>query len=221
SGAPSAISPLRMRSGMTSYACSARLTRWDTDSDHIPAAVDVDGLSSDVTVGSEEHCSLRDFIDVAEASHWNARGRRVRVGRDHVGGDQRGRDRIHGDALGGEVCGVVVSKPVHAGLRRGVVRSDDAAYLCGDGGDVDDASPLARPHAGKDGLRDQEARLQVAGDDLVPVALSDFGDRLWARDAGVVDATVDRACLSAEALDVTGAVDRGLDGAEGRVGGAV
>ncbi len=88
-----------------------------------------------------------------------------------------------------------------AGLRGGVVRADDAAGLGRDGGEVDDPAPLRRPHARQHGLRDQEYRLQVDGQHLVPVLFCDLVDRLRAGDPGVVHQDSHRPKLAFDLLD--------------------
>src|ERR1035441_1924275 len=120
------------------------------------------------------------------------------------------------DAFPGEARRVEVSQPEHARLGRGVVRAHHTADVRGHRGEVDDAAPVARAHAGQDGLGHQEARLQVDCDQLVPILLGDLFDALHAGDAGVIHQDFDVAELRLDgihqAIDAGADRDVGLDG---------
>jgi hypothetical protein len=66
---------------------------------------------------------------------------------------------------------------------------------------VDDASPLARPHAGHDGLCAEKYRFQIHRDGAVEILLSEIVEAANQTDAGVVDQDVDGAQLSLDRGD--------------------
>ena len=68
-------------------------------SGHVPAAVDADGLASDEIAFSEERGYAAYFVGGAEKADGKAIGRSVRIGGDHVGGDQGRSDGISRDAF--------------------------------------------------------------------------------------------------------------------------
>jgi hypothetical protein len=67
--------------------------------------------------------------------------------------------------------------------------------------DVDDLAALARDHAARHRLADDEHAVDVGAHQLVPVGLREFVERRTALHAGVVDEDVDRADLALDALD--------------------
>ena len=73
------------------------------------------------------------------------------------------------------------------------MRANDAAGLCCDRREIDDAPPAALAHAGKNTIGDEKSGLEIDAEDLVPVALVELGEVLDLSDAGIVDEDVDEA----------------------------
>ena len=117
----------------------------------------------------------------------------------HVGLDQRRRHGVHRDAVLDQPRRVAARHAFHAGLGGVVVRPDAAGAARRARGDVDDAAPSARAHAGHHGLGAEEDRLQVHRDGEVEVLLGELVDGADQRDAGVVDQHVDRPQLALDA----------------------
>ena len=78
--------------------------------------------------------------------------------------------------------------PVHARLRRGVVRADDAAELRRDGRDIEDQpAPPRRPHPGSTAWVIRNADVRLIAIVLVPLGFVHPIDRGGRADARVVD----------------------------------
>ena len=137
-------------------------------------------------------------------------------GGDHFGFDEGGGDGVGGDAFLGELGGVGAGETEYAGFGGGVVGADDAAVLCGDGRETDDAAPAGGAHGGEDALGDEEDGGEVYAEIFVPDFFGDLvgGDDF--ADAGVVDEDADGAELGFgcgdEAVYVGREGDVGLDG---------
>ena len=109
--------------------------------------------------------------------------------RQHVAGA----DRIAGDAVLGSLERHRLGEAEDAVLGRDVGRLERRGDQPVRRGDVDDAAPLARLHAGHDGAGRMECRGQIDGDDRVPFGRRERLDRLDVLDAGIVDEHVDLA----------------------------
>src|SRR3974377_19237 len=72
-------------------------------------------------------------------------------------------------------------------LRSSIMRANHAAGLCGNGREVDDASPSALAHAAKDSGSDQEGLFQVDAEHFIPIGFREFLEGLDLADAGIVD----------------------------------
>ena len=68
-------------------------------SGHVPTAVDADGLAGDEIAFGEEGGDAAYFAGGTEKADGKAVGRSVRIGADHVGGDQGRSDGIGRDAF--------------------------------------------------------------------------------------------------------------------------
>src|SRR5262245_3763819 len=103
-----------------------------------------------------------------------------------------------------------------AGFGGGVMRSDDAARLCGHGREIDDAAPASFAHAGDDTLGHKKRRSQIDAEYALPVLEGDFGYGLGFGDASVVDEDFDFAEAAFgfrdQAFDIGGDGNVGLDG---------
>src|SRR5208283_2022549 len=101
------------------------------------------------------------------------------------------------------------------GLGRGIMRTDDAARLCRDGGKIDDASPAALAHAGENALGDEEGGLEIDVKKVVPIGFRQVAERLDLGDPGVVDEDVHGAKVALdgddEAVDISRDGNVGLD----------
>src|ERR1035438_8639927 len=64
---------------------------------HIPAAIDVQRLAGDVAVARQHEGGIGHFVAGAETADGDAVGRRLHIGRDHFGFDQRRRNRIRSE----------------------------------------------------------------------------------------------------------------------------
>ena len=173
-------------------------------------------MAGDVVGFGEEDGDAAGFVGMAEVAEGDAVGGSVGIAGDHVGLKKRGSDGVSGDAFFSEQRGVGVSEADEAGFGGGVVRADDAAGLRGHGREIDDATPAAFAHGGKDALGDEERGTEIDAEDVLPIFEGDFGDGLGLGDAGVVDEDLDFAefpfGLRDDAFDVGGDGDVGLDG---------
>ncbi len=73
---------------------------------HVPATIHMNGLAGNVAIPNQHNHDIRDLVDVSEAPDGNALGRRVEIGANHVGIDERGRDGVRRNALLDEQIGV-------------------------------------------------------------------------------------------------------------------
>jgi len=182
----------------------------------VEAGVGVDGLAGDEVGLGQEDGDAGAFVDGADVAHGEAVGGEVGEPGEHVGGDECGGDGVDGDAFFGEEIGVGAGEAEDACFGGGIVRTDDAAILSGDGGEIDNASPSFGAHVGERALRDEKDGSEIDTDGLVPVGFGDLRGRKRAADAGVVDEDVDGAegffYFGEEAFDLAGFGDVGLDG---------
>ena len=101
-------------------------------------------------------------------------------------------------------------------LGGGVGRDGRPAELAVDRADVDDRSLLARDHATRHDLSDDERAVQVRAHHLAPSVVREFLERHAPLNAGIVDENVDRTGLALDALNrgfnagAIGDVERGL-----------
>src|SRR3954463_5472912 len=83
----------------------------------------------------------------------------------------------------------------HAGLGGAVCKAADCvrtgAHVSANGGYVDDPAALLGKHGGCDRFAPRKTALKVDRDRLVVLRLADLNERLWLRDAGIVDQHVD------------------------------
>ena len=147
----------------------------------------------------EEDGGAGDVLGLAPAAGRDAVEDRLVAGRvgaqrlGVVGLDVAGRDRVDVDALRRPLVGEQLGQAGDAVLGRGVGRDADAALEGEQRGDVDDrAARPAREGGAGEGLRQEEHRLQVDVDHLVPVGLAEVDGVGPADDAGVVDEDVER-----------------------------
>ena len=140
---------------------------------------------------------LRDLFGLAHAAQGNARDDACGLQRRaHLGVDRPGRDGVDGDAVFGDARRIASRQALQAGLRCVVGDADGAGASRRDRGDVDDPSPMARPHGGQDRLGAEEGRLQIRRERAIERLLAGVLER----DARVVDQDVDRAELAYGAL---------------------
>ncbi len=120
---------------------------------HVPASINVDGLTGDVAVRGQQEHGVSDFLGSSEATYWHKSGLDAAVVANHIGLYERWSDRVGGDALLGQQTSVAMHQAEHAGFASGIVRANHSTGLGGNGGEEDEASPLALAHAGQDCLR--------------------------------------------------------------------
>ncbi len=71
------------------------------------------------------------------------------------------------------------------------MRSYDSSNLGCHRGQIDDTAPLASPHRGQNRLCHQKTRLEICGNQVIPILFTDLLDRLRAGDARVVHEDID------------------------------
>jgi hypothetical protein len=115
---------------------------------HVPASIKVDGLTGDIAVRGQQEDGVSHLLGSAKAAHGQKGGPDAAVVANHIGLDERWRDSVRGDAFFRQQIGITVHEAEHAGFASSVVRTDDAASLCSNRGEEEEASPLTLAHAG-------------------------------------------------------------------------
>ena len=114
-----------------------------------------------------------------------------------VGGDVARRDRVHLHAAPAHSLASALVNCADAALGRRVSRHRDAALeaqqRCGE----DDLPRPALQHAAAEFARQDELRVQIDFDDLVPILVGMLGGRLAQDGAGVVDQDIDGRAFGA------------------------
>mmetsp|Transcript_43625 Transcript_43625/g.113287 ORF Transcript_43625/g.113287 Transcript_43625/m.113287 type:complete len:312 (+) Transcript_43625:70-1005(+) len=170
---------------------------------HVHAAVDMQGLASDVAGAGrcEEEHRVSDLLRSAQAAGRDAleqfRLPLLLQTIGHVRLDEAGREGVHSDGTAAHLAGQGPGEAVHAGLGGGVVGLPGVAHGADDGGDRDDAAPPRLGHVLEDSLGHAEDGVKVCVDDIIPIRVLHAQHERVLGDAGVVDQDVNLAvrCL--------------------------
>mmetsp|Transcript_15393 Transcript_15393/g.38709 ORF Transcript_15393/g.38709 Transcript_15393/m.38709 type:complete len:253 (-) Transcript_15393:429-1187(-) len=170
---------------------------------HVHAAVDVQGLASDVTGTGrrEEQHRVSDLLWCAQAAGRDAL-QQLRLPLllqtiGHVRLDEARREGVHSDGTAAHLACQRPGEAVHAGLGGGVVGLPGVAHGADDGGDRDDAAPPRLGHVLEDSLGHAEDGVKVCVDDIIPILVLHAQHQRVLGDASVVDQDVNLAvrCL--------------------------
>ena len=164
-------------------------------------AVDLDDLTRNVRgeVGGEEHGHVGNVLGLAAAAEGNLRrpflAHVVGKSRRHGCFNEARSNGVGTDAARTHLLRNRLGQSNQTGLRSGVIALPGVAVYAHNRRHVDDGAAALAHHDGRAGVNEIEGRLQVHGNDCIPLLLGHTHHESVLRDAGVVHQDVDRAEL--------------------------